>query len=140
MKRIELLLRGALAVLFAASAALTASPALGAHEPYATGFARWRAADGAFAGWQRDGVAIGANGALTLDAGTAHPGTDPYAPGAYNGGNYYNGGSFYVGEATSPVTTAPFAFTQAIASWNAATPAGTWIETQFREQIAGRWT
>jgi hypothetical protein len=140
MKRIELLLRGAFAVMVAASVALTASPALGAHAPYTTGFARWRAADGAFANWQRDGVALGTNGTLTLDAQAAHPGVDPYAPGTYNGGNYYNGGSFYMGEAMSPPTTAPFAFTQAIASWNAATPAGTWIETQFRVQIAGRWT
>jgi peptidase C39-like protein len=33
-----------------------------------------------------------------------------------------------------------FAFTEAIASWNADTPAGTWIETQIRAQLAGRWT
>jgi hypothetical protein len=33
-----------------------------------------------------------------------------------------------------------FAFIEAIASWNADTPAGTWIETQIRAQLADRWT
>jgi Peptidase_C39 like family len=119
--------------------ALGAAPAAGKEPPYTTGFTKWQAADSSFAGWERDGVGLAADGTLSLDRATADPGTDPYPPGTYNGRNYYNGGSFLVGEATSPVVTAP-AFSEAIASWNADTPAGTWIEAQIRADVAGRWT
>jgi hypothetical protein len=115
-------------------------PAGASSAPYRTGFTRWCAADGAFAAWQRDGVSLAADGTLRLDSATAHPGSDPYPPGGYNGHNFYNGGSFLVGEALSPVTTTSFGFFQAIASWNADTPGGSWIETQIRAQIGGRWT
>ena len=71
---------------------------------------------------------------------SASDGSDPYPAGGYNGGNFYNGGSFKVGEATSPVVPASFAFTEAIASWNADTPAGTWIETQISARFGSRWT
>ena len=115
-------------------------PADAASTPYRTGFTRWRAADGAFGTWQRDGVALTAGGILQLDPQTAHPGTDPYPPGGYNGHNFYNGGSFVVGEAISPVMPTSFGFFQAIPSWNAGTPDGTWIETQLRARIGSRWT
>ena len=107
---------------------------------YQTGFIRWRAAEGGFAGWALSGVKRNANGALEFDAATASPGSDPYAAGAYNGGNYYNGGSFQVGEAISPEIPTPFAYKEAIASWNASTPAGSWVEVQFRAQYSGRWS
>jgi hypothetical protein len=101
---------------------------------YQTAFDEWRT----FAGWTHSGTAVAADGSLTLATSGLVSGTD--APGAYYGGNYYNGGSYQVGEAVSPVTTTSFGFTEAIASWNAATPAGSWIETWIRAQIAGRWT
>lgn len=107
---------------------------------YQTGFVGWRAADSGFAGWALDGVQLDTGGQLALDAATASPGTDPYAAGAYYGGNYYNGGSFYVGEAVSPVITSAFSYQEAIASWNAATPAGSWVEVQFRAQFGTRWS
>ena len=106
---------------------------------YQTGFIRWRAAEGGFGGWALDGVRLNA-GALEFDPATADPGTDPYVAGAYNGGNYYNGGSFLVGEATSPEITTAFNYKEAIASWNASTPAGSWVEIQFRAQYGTQWS
>jgi hypothetical protein len=106
---------------------------------YRTGFIRWRAAEGGFAEWTLNGVKRNA-GALELDSSTATPGTDPYAAGAYNGGNYYNGDMFLVGEATSPEIPAGFNYKEAIASWNATTPAGTWVEIQFRADYGTHWS
>jgi len=105
-----------------------------------SGFVRWQAARGDFSSWQRTGVALAADGSLQLNPSTAVAGTDPYAPGTYNGGNFYNGGSFRVGEALSPIMSAGFSFREAIASWEAETPTGTWIETQIRAQVGGVWT
>ncbi len=62
--------------------------------PYQTGFIRWRAADNSFAAWTLSGVRINASGGLEFQQSTATAGTDPYAPGAYSGGNYYNGVHF----------------------------------------------
>jgi hypothetical protein len=128
-----------IAVLVSVLGTLVAAPAAGKVPPYTTGFTNWRAVDGGFTDWQRDGVALAADGTLSLDPATADPDTDPYPPGSYNGRNYYNGGSFLVGEATSPIIDVS-SFTEAIASWNAATPAGTWVETQIRADVGSRWT
>ncbi|HVG24869.1 MAG TPA: C39 family peptidase [Thermoanaerobaculia bacterium] len=107
---------------------------------YSTGFARWSASGGGFASWTRSGTRIDASGALVLDAASAAAGSDPYAPGAYSGGNFYNGATFVVGEATSPIVVPAAAFLEAIPSWNASTPAGTWVEAQLRARVAGVWT
>jgi hypothetical protein len=104
---------------------------------YRTGFIRWRAAENGFNSWTFDGVVLN-GGALQLDSETANPGSD--AAGAYNGGNYYNGGSYLVGEATSPEIPAGFNYKEAIASWNASTPAGTWVEIQFRADYGTHWS
>jgi hypothetical protein len=101
---------------------------------YQTAHDSWRS----FAAWTTSGTSVAADGSLTLAGSGLTAGTD--TPGAYYGGNYYNGGSYQVGEAVSPVTTTSFGFTEAIASWNADTPDGTWIETWIRAEIAGRWT
>lgn len=106
---------------------------------YQTGFIRWRAAEDGFSDWTLSGVKRNA-GTLELDSATAAAGSDPFPAGTYNGGNYYNGGSFFVGEATSPEIRTTFDFTEAIASWNASTPAGSWIEVQFRAQYGTRWS
>lgn len=131
------MIRWSLAVAVLALAAAAPAGAKG-DGTYSTAFDSWRAADNGFAGWTLDGTAIAADGSLRLSGGT--PGTDPYPAGGYYGGNYYNGGSFVVGEAVSPNVPTPFGFTEAIGSWNAETPAGTWIETQIATRIAGRWT
>jgi hypothetical protein len=101
---------------------------------YQTGFDRWRAAENGFAGWTLDGVAR-SGGALTLDPATATAGTDP--AGAFNGRNYYNGGDYLVGTASSPVLSTDFPYREAIASWNATTPPGTWIEARITPRIGG---
>ncbi len=108
--------------------------------PYRTAFVEWRGGDGGFAGWQRAGVILGADGSLVLDPSTASSETDPYPPGGYYGHDFYNAGSYLVGEAVSPETRTAFGFREAIASWNASTPAGTWVETQIRARLGNRWT
>ena len=114
--------------------------ARGSKGEYQTNFVRWRAAESGFSSWVLNGVQLN-GGALEFDAETASAGTDPFAAGAYNGGNYYNGGSFFVGEATSPEFTTTFNYKEAIASWNASTPSGSWVEIQFRAQYNGtRWS
>jgi Peptidase_C39 like family len=107
---------------------------------YQTGFDEWPGASGDFAAWTRSGVALNAGGELVLDPATAVPGTDPYPAGGYYGGNFYNGGSFLVGEATGPEVSAGFDLDELIASWNAVTPDGTWVEVLVRAELDGRWT
>lgn len=101
---------------------------------------RWRAAEGQFKTWQRAGVALASGGTLRFDPVTASRGTDPYRLVKYEGGNFYNGGSFLVGEAIGPAVTTTFPFSEAIPSWNASTPPGTWIEVLLRARIGTRWT
>jgi hypothetical protein len=101
---------------------------------------RWTASRGDFASWQLSGVSRAADGSLQLLPGQSWSGTDPYGPGGYFGGTYYNGGTFVQGEATSPLLTSPFGFREAIASWEASTPTGTWVETFLRVQVNGVWT
>jgi len=107
---------------------------------YQTGFVRWRAADNGFEGWTLTGVKRNTMGELEIDPATATADTDPYDPRTYNGRNYYNGGDYYVGEAISPEIGPSFNYTEAIASWNATTPAGSWVEIQFRAKYGERWS
>ncbi|HXH87005.1 MAG TPA: C39 family peptidase [Gaiellaceae bacterium] len=127
-----------LLLLLAAVSALSASAKSGG-APYATDHDSWRASDGDFATWSRSGVSLGADGKLRIDLATAASETDPYPAGGYQGRNYYNGGTYLVGEAVSPDIAAD-PFTEAIPSWNAETPDGSWVETQLSARIAGRWT
>lgn len=136
MKSIFLSAHVALAVLILLAAVV---PASATSPAFRTGFKVWRAAEDDFAGWTTDGVQL-FNGELRFDPGTANSDVDPYPADGYYGGNYYNGGGFLVGEAVSPVMTTEFAFAEAIASWNANTPPGTWIETLITAHLDGRWT
>jgi hypothetical protein len=139
--RLYLLIAGLLSILPPVDPSAERShPPQRTNAAYSTETTRWRAANGDFASWQRDGVTLAVSGALRLDPRKAHAGTDPYGPGKYLGGNFYNGGSFIVGEATGPVVTAGFPFSEATPSWNADTPAGTWIEVQVRALLGTRWT
>jgi hypothetical protein len=52
----------------------------------------------------------------------------------------YNGRSYRVGVAEGPIVESPFGLTEAIASWNATTPEGTWIEVLARARYGDRWT
>lgn len=125
-----------LAIVLSLAAGTTASAK---DTSYQTGLETWRGSSGDFAGWTTDGGVSLVDGSFVLNE-HAQPASDPYAPGTYYGGNYYNGGPFVVGEATSPVVLSTFAFREAIASWNAETPDGTWIETQARARIGTGWT
>ena len=118
------------------------SPALAAKDSpgYQTGFIRWRAAENGFQGWALTRASLAGDGTLNFAPDGEPPETDPYPPDGYYGRNFYNGSTYYVGEAVSPEMPAPFAFTEAIASWNAATPTGTWIETLMRVQFGSRWS
>ncbi len=113
-------------------------------DAYRTSLVLWGAgpatAGAGFDRWTRAGTVLAPDGALQLDPRTAQPGTDPYPPGGYFGGSFYNGGGFLVGTATGPPVASAFGFREAIASWNADTPAGTWIEVQLRVRIGSRWS
>jgi hypothetical protein len=114
---------------------------VGPEEPvYQTGFDEWLAGEGHFAGWQTSGVRLSVDGGLMLDPTTAVSETEPYGAGTYYGGNFYTGGTYWMGEATSPAVPADFDLDELIPSWNAATPAGTWLEVQARIELEGRWT
>lgn len=127
-----------LSALFALAPSVSAKK--GTNGGYQSGFVRWRAAEGDFADWTLNGVKVNGAGALEFDNSTASDGADPYPPDGYYGGNYYNGGSFRVGEAVSPEIDAGFDYTEAITSWNASTPPGSWVEVQFRAQYGARWS
>jgi len=107
---------------------------------YQTGFDEWLAAQRDFAGWQKSGARLGAKGELVLHRKTAVLETDPYPAGTYYDGNFYTGGTYWVGEATGPAIPAAFDFDELIASWNAETPTGTWVEVLVRAKLDGRWT
>jgi hypothetical protein len=121
----------------------------------------------AFAAWIPNGVAVSSNGgqivarlapghdasltctSMDIDGGAASfdthaglcAGTDPMAPGSYaNGLNYYNGGSFYYGTLLSPVHTTASPINHLIASWDAKTPDGTWMEVHVRVLQSSGWT
>jgi hypothetical protein len=120
-----------------------AAPNSSIHTPHATyraGFVRWRAADHDFEGWSLNGARLLPGGEIEFNPSTAAVAADPYAAGTYHGRSYYNGGSFFVGEAVSPEIHTSFDYKQAVASWNAATPPGSWLEVQFRTQYGARWS
>ena len=121
----------------------------------------------AFGAWTLNGVAIGGTptsvvmalapsrktalacsstdidgGATSYDARAGLcAGSDPYPAGTYNGGeNYYNGGSFFFGTMVSPIHTTAAPINHVIASWNATTSAGTWMEVHVRVLQASGWT
>lgn len=112
-----------------------------ANTDYQTGFIQWRAADGDLSSWTLNDVVLNENSEIELDWSNANEGSSPYEPGNYSGGNYYNNGApFRVGVATSPEMPASFDYTEAIASWNASTPPGSWMEVQFRANYGTHWS
>lgn len=52
----------------------------------------------------------------------------------------YNGGSYFFGTFVSPVYASPVPVNEAVASWAADTPEGTWIEVDARALVGGTWT
>ena len=52
----------------------------------------------------------------------------------------YNGGRYYYGTLTSPVYATPIRFDTLVPSWNAATPAGTWVQLKVKVRSLGQWS
>jgi len=112
------------------------------HSTYRTGFHRWRAGEGqGFQDWSTQGIRLNAQGQLVLDSEGLRQEVrleDPES--ALHGRPFYPAGSYWVGEANSPEIPTGFAMVGAIASWNATTPRGTWLELLIRAKIQNRWT
>jgi hypothetical protein len=138
MGRFSFALRFTMVILFILTAVTPASAK--EKEGYQTAFVDWKASTRGFDQWSLTAIRVADGGTLEIIPESATAGTDPYQAGAYYGGNYYNGGSFYFGEATSPEMSASFDLREAIASWNADTPPGTWIEVDISVRLNGRWT
>jgi hypothetical protein len=116
-------------------ALLGAVPALAA-SPYPLNFKTFalNAADSSSSGTTFSG------GALTL-AGASLPAldppyTDPFAD--YSGDGVDGSGSYVYGTWTSAFTNLSFEFNELVASWNATTPAGSWIQVEVQPQIEGK--
>jgi hypothetical protein len=125
-----------LLVVAAAGLTLAASaPALAA-QPYPLNFKTFsfNASDSSRAGTVVSGTS------LTLDSSGLGPMpySDPYAN--YAGDGVDGSGSYAYGTWTSGVTSLNFPFNELVASWNADTPAGTWIQIEVQPQIDdGHW-
>lgn len=91
--------------------------------------------------WSRNEAALQSDGTLTIATKKGYPGTDPQ-PADFHGGSFYNGGSFRYATVTSPVWTAATAFDTVTPSFEALTPAGTWIEVHVSAHVVatGEWT
>ena len=81
-----------------------------------------------------------AGGALTLQ-NTALPSLDPPYDDPYK--NYSNdgvdgSGQYVYGTWTSPVTPLTWGFNELVSSWNATTPAGSWIQVEVQPTIEGK--
>ncbi len=67
---------------------------------------------------------------LVLNRNRLHKGTDP--------SGRYHGGDYYYGRWTAPVDAVDF--DEEIASWQAVTPEGTWVEVELRARTEVGWT
>jgi hypothetical protein len=98
------------------------------------------ASAGDLARFTREGTRVSSDGALELDPTTAKDGTDPFPTnGWFDGGSYYNGGAFRAGTATD-VQSVPGGFDSVVPSFDAQTPAGTWVKLTVAARIEGTWT
>ena len=104
----------AVVIVLALSNAATA-----AKTPYQVEFESFSLASGTASGT----VASGAGLTLAASGLTTVPYTDPHGYGTKT----YDAGTW-----TSAWHDPGFAFSQAVASWNARTPAGTWIQVELR--------
>ena len=127
-----------ISLLVLASVAAVSAGAKSGGAPYTTDHDLWRAADGGFASWSLDGVALASGGVLRSTS--QPPIRNPTRiPAAIRGTTTTTAASYLVGEAVSPeIAAAPF--TEAIPSWNAVTPDGSWVETQIRAHVGDHWT
>ena len=119
-----------LTLISAVLATLTSTPARAAQPPYHD---LWRDGPGStFDGWTLRGVQA-ADGRLVL-ASDAQPAT---TTGDVDGLPLPGSNA---GLALAPVRETSEPFRELIASWNAETPPGTWIEIHLRARLGDRWT
>jgi hypothetical protein len=136
-------------VIVAAAGALAlaaAAPALAA-QPYPVNFKTFAlgAADSS-----RSGTVLSGGSLALASSGLSGPYayTDPYAN--YNSDGVDGSGAYSYGTWTSGVVNLSFPYNELVSSWNAQTPAGTWVQVEMRPQfddrgwakwyVLGRWT
>jgi len=85
---------------------------------------RWRAAQNRFSDWTLQNLEITSEGALRLIEPTR---------------THQVGLNVFLGEATSPIVE-NLLFQEAVASWNAQTPAGTWMDLLLRVREGEQWS
>ncbi len=83
-------------------------------------------------------LSAGEQDGVTVSTGEVGLVSDPYT--ASDGSGSYNGGSYYWGWTTSPVYETATPFDTLAPSWEATTPAGTWMELEVRAGSGGSWT
>lgn len=112
------------------------------HSTYRTGLQRWRAGEAqGFQHWSTQGIRLNPQGQLVLDPEGWRQEVSLGEPeSGFQGRPVYPGGTYWVGEATSPAVPTGFPMVGAIASWNATTPPGTWLELWIRAKLSDRWT
>ncbi len=84
---------------------------------------------------EQDGVLVSE---LSGGAGEVSLVSTPYT--ASDDSGFYNGGSYYGGWITSSVYETTTLFDTLIPSWEAVTPAGTWMELEVRVRSEDSWT
>jgi peptidase C39-like protein len=92
-------------------------------------FARFVLSEGTHIGTAAGPAGLTLSGPLATDTYT-----DPYPIGSPRDIAYQSGSW------VSPAVTSPFAFDELVASWNATTPDGTWIQTEMQATGSGRTT
>jgi Peptidase_C39 like family len=119
-----------------AVAAMTAAGSALAAQPYPVNYHTFDLGAGT-----KSGTTYGATGLTLAPTGTSltdPPYVDPYAN--YNGDGVDGSGRYRSGTWTSAVYPMTFAFNELVSSWNADTPAGTYVQSEIRPQIDdGHW-
>jgi hypothetical protein len=136
VRSIALMRRGLAAVVLALLLP-AAAPAAKAPSTYSIDFQTFALSTG-----ERAGTSLSRSGALTLA-------THGLTTGAYTDPHGYGTTAYDAGTWTGGWRETPFGHTQAVASWIASTPAGTWIQVELRARagdghltkwyVLGRW-
>jgi len=84
---------------------------------------------------EQDGVTVSK---LSGGAGEVRLVSAPYT--ASDDSGFYNGGSYHWGSMTSPAYGTAIQFDTLVPSWEAMTPAGTWVELEVRVRSEGGWS
>jgi hypothetical protein len=84
---------------------------------------------------EQDGVTVGG-----LPGGAGEVVLDPVPYTAFDGSGSYNGDDYYWGWMISPIYETATPFDTLVPSWEAVTPAGTWVELEVRVRSGDGWT